>query len=117
MVLGYRKDKTKFSTGKSEIPVFRVKNYNPVTNKDIRKSQEIGYHAGDLGKSEPLSAMDELRHTGHFGTGTYFVGDETRIGSSRANRPIEKVDFSNYNLFIFKCNNSFKVSLSIINEI
>ena len=39
----------------------------------------MAYHAGDLGKSENffLGFMDSNRGTGHFGTGTYFVGDKS----------------------------------------
>lgn len=48
-------------------------------NNHVKNSEKVGYHAGDLGKSEPLSRMDGGRGTGHFGTGTYFVGDPEKI--------------------------------------
>ena len=61
----------------------------------------VGYHAGDLGKSEDFNDMTGTkRATGHFGTGTYFVGDEAQISERfYGNRPHEKVNFDKYNLF------------------
>ena len=61
----------------------------------------LGYHAGDLGKAEGYwNMVSSNRGTGHFGTGTYFVGDEAKISDSHyGNRPHEKVDFSKYHLF------------------
>ena len=64
----------------------------------------VGYHAGDLGKSEKYGQFAYgNRGTGHFGTGTYFVGNPEKIkGYNRRNgidAPVEKVDFSKYNLF------------------
>lgn len=66
---------------------------------DVRYS--LAVHAGDLGKSEGFWQMTSSRRgTGHFGTGTYFVGDEEQINKYvYENRPHEKVDFDNYNLF------------------
>ena len=62
--------------------------------------ENVGYHAGDLGKSEPRSSMSSDRDTGHFGTGTYFVGDEKKIsGDYYGKRPHETVDFDNYNMW------------------
>lgn len=68
---------------------------------DIRYSKKYGYHAGDLGKAEPLGNFrGGLRNSGHFGTGTYFVGDEAQINIGEyKNRPHEKVDFSKYHLW------------------
>lgn len=43
--------------------------------------------------------MSGDRGTGHFGTGTYFVGDKAQLSGSYAQRPMETVDFSKYNLF------------------
>jgi len=64
---------------------------------------DVHYHAGDLGKAEPYSKMGAGRDTGHFGTGTYFVGNEEKINDSYyGKRPHEKVDFSKYNLFKVK---------------
>lgn len=61
----------------------------------------VGYHAGDLGKSEWLHMQGYSRGTGHFGTGTYFVGDEARISGDNTygKRPHHAVDFSDYNLY------------------
>lgn len=61
----------------------------------------VGYHAGDLGKAEGYwNMVSSNRSTGHFGTGTYFVGDEVKINDSTyGNRPHEKVDFSKYHLY------------------
>lgn len=70
-------------------------------NTDIRYS--VGYHAGDLGKSESLWQQGLDRVTGHFGTGTYFVGNKAAIEgyNSRNGKPapVESVDFDKYNLF------------------
>ena len=74
----------------------------PVVNSQ-NSSANIGYHAGDLGKAEALSQQGLGRDTGHFGTGTYFVGDKEAInGYNKRNgkdAPIETVDFEKYNLF------------------
>ena len=66
------------------------------------EAESYGYHAGDLGKAEYARIQSGDRGTGHFGTGTYFVGDQnllTRKGSGYANRPIHKINFSKYKLF------------------
>lgn len=73
-------------------------------NKDlddlITGIERFGFHAGDLGKAEYYSAQVGRRTTGHFGTGTYFVGDLQELSTSNyRNRPKAVVDFSNYNLF------------------
>lgn len=36
-------------------------------------NRDIGYHGGDLGKSESLGMQGGGRNTGHFGTGTYIL--------------------------------------------
>lgn len=61
---------------------------------------DYGYHAGDLGQSEFFTQFaTSNRGTGHFGTGTYFVGNEDEINrGDYADRPHHKVDFSQYNL-------------------
>ena len=61
----------------------------------------LGYHAGDLGKAESYwNIMSGRRSTGHFGTGTYFVGNKEAINlDGYKNRPQHGVDFSNYNLY------------------
>lgn len=62
----------------------------------------LGYHAGDLGKStaDDFAHQGFSRGTGHFGFGTYFVGDQAQIGqgSGYGSRPVETVDFDKYNL-------------------
>ena len=75
--------------------------------KELKSSQEtdldVGYHAGDLGKSESLWQQGLGRDTGHFGTGTYFVGNKAAIDgyNSRGGKPapVESVNFDKYNLF------------------
>lgn len=64
------------------------------------KPENVGYHAGDLGQSEHFAMIaGSNRHTGHFGTGTYFVGDPNKLnGIEYGSRPRHKVDFSPYNL-------------------
>lgn len=64
------------------------------------KPENVGYHGGDLGKSEYFASYATCnRGTGHFGTGTYFVGDEKQLDTgSYKDRPRHKVDFSPYNL-------------------
>lgn len=63
----------------------------------------IGYHAGDLGKSEPYGSQSYGRDTGHFGTGTYFVGNQEKIKNYNKRdgkpAPVESVDFGKYNLY------------------
>src|SRR5574344_861774 len=60
-----------------------------------------GYHAGDLGKSESRwQIMSGNRSTGHFGTGTYFVGNKEEINIEPYNkRPQHEIDFDKYNLY------------------
>ena len=62
---------------------------------------DAGYHAGDLGKAEFLHNQGYGRDTGHFGTGTYFVGSKELIENDRtyASRPHHAVNFGNYNLY------------------
>ena len=64
-------------------------------------SRNLGYHAGDLGKAEFLKQQGRYRGTGHFGTGTYFVGEEEKVtkDSHYGKRPQHAVDFTDYNLF------------------
>ena len=80
----------------------------PSSFYDIRYSSQetdadVGYHAGDLGKAESLRQQGLGRDTGHFGTGTYFVGNKASIEgyNSRNGKPapVETVDFNKYNLF------------------
>lgn len=66
-------------------------------------TNNLGYHAGDLGKAETYYQQSGGRSTGHFGTGTYFVGDPKKIENynSRDGKPAPKhiVDFTPYNLY------------------
>ncbi|MCK9479845.1 MAG: strawberry notch family protein, partial [Firmicutes bacterium] len=62
----------------------------------------LGWHKGDLGKAESFASQyGGTRGTGHFGTGTYFVGENLKgdFGRYQTGRPIHSVDFSKYNLF------------------
>lgn len=63
----------------------------------------IGYHAGDLGKAESMGNQTGGRGTGHFGTGTYFVGNKVKIDGYNARdgkpAPVETVNFGKYNLY------------------
>lgn len=66
------------------------------------KEDNLGYHAGDLGKStgDDYFGQGYRRGTGHFGFGTYFVGDRMQLNdSSYGTRPVETVDFDKYNLY------------------
>ena len=84
---------------------------------------DIGYHAGDLGKSEYYSDQSGDRGTGHFGTGTYFVGNPEKIkGYNRRDgqdAPQHQVDFSSYKLFKpqnFKMADDLHNALKILND-
>ena len=76
----------------------------PVSAKfSVSKADDVGYHAGDLGKAEALSQQGLGRDTGHFGTGTYFVGNRVSLDGYNTRNgkaaPIETVNFAEYNLF------------------
>ena len=62
-----------------------------------------GYHWGDLGKGRDTyhwNMTSSRRSTGHFGTGTYFLGSKDgNVGSIKNGRQLHEVDFSKYNLF------------------
>lgn len=68
---------------------------------DTEAKHSLGYHAGDLGKSTGDDYWGiKGRSTGHFGFGTYFVGDKMQISDDYyGKRPLESVDFDKYNLF------------------
>jgi hypothetical protein len=64
------------------------------------QSEGYGYHAGDgqYARDTVLGRMAG-RGTGHFGTGVYMYSSKQKIkASSRANRPIIKIDLSKYTL-------------------
>lgn len=74
---------------------------NKVPGLQFSTRGNVGYHAGDLGKAEFLKQQGRYRGTGHFGTGTYFVGVEEKVtkDSHYGKRPQHAVDFSDYNLY------------------
>ena len=69
--------------------------------ENVNRQFSLGYHAGDLGKAEFYHQQGGSRGTGHFGTGTYFVGDEQKISGDNTygKRPHHAVEFDNYNLY------------------
>lgn len=71
------------------------------TKTEPERKPDFGYHAGDLGKAESFWRIKSgNRSTGHFGTGTYFVGNENKmVGVGFEDRPKHKIDFSNYKLY------------------
>ena len=75
----------------------------PQTDKKGNEKFSPGYHAGDLGKAESLASQSGGRSTGHFGTGTYFVGNKEALKNynkrDSKEAPMETVDFSNYHLY------------------
>lgn len=58
-----------------------------------------GYHYGDTGTAgdTKLDRMSGGRGTGHFGTGTYFLGTPER-GGARTKRPLREIDLRDLNL-------------------
>ncbi len=62
------------SSHKTKIP----QNGEDVNGKKSDRDN-LGYHAGDLGKAEHLNIQGRSRGTGHFGTGTYFVGVKEKV--------------------------------------
>lgn len=82
----------------------------PITKVEEKVTENIGYHAGDLGKAESyFNIASGNRSTGHFGTGTYFVGDKKAIDLDSYNdRPQHKISFEGYNLFKPKTYNEAK---------
>ena len=81
--------------------MLKSNSYKEENGKFSRKEPNYGYHAGDLGKAEWYgNQAGSARNSGHFGTGTYFVGDEELINSGGfKERPHHKVDFSKYKLY------------------
>jgi hypothetical protein len=79
-------------------------NDNVKSNQKYSLSDNKGYHYGDLGKGNDTyywNMSQTRRSTGHFGTGTYFFGNEaaSKTSMKSENRPLHEVDFSGYNLF------------------
>lgn len=65
----------------------------------IREDLEEAVHYGDLGKADYRRQFGN-RHTGGYGTGTYFLSKELDYYSyNLSDRPIHRVDISKYNLF------------------
>jgi hypothetical protein len=63
------------------------------------ESLDIGYHRGNGGIASDTTQkrMDSGRSTGHFGTGTYFVGNP-ELATGRGDRPLLKFDLSGLTL-------------------
>lgn len=60
----------------------------------------LALHYGDGGIAEPAHRMTQGRGTGHFGTGTYFVGTRPeKLYGSYAGRPEMQLDLADLNLF------------------
>ena len=80
----------------------------PSSNGQVmyQERDNVGYHAGDLGKSEYYFMQGSDRDTGHFGTGTYFVGNNELVKNYNKRNgvpaPQHAVDFSDYNLYKIK---------------
>lgn len=79
------------------------------TNKKSSVSDNQGYHYGDLGKgidTNYFAMTSSRRSTGHFGTGTYFVGDSTKVSDRfKKGKPEHKINFDGYNLYKVRNNN------------
>ena len=98
-----------YATLESPNQIKNVDNTTPTESDDIRYSIEEdttnnkGYHWGDLGKGRDTyhwNMTSSRRSTGHFGTGTYFLGSKDgNVGSIKNGRQLHEVDFSKYNLF------------------
>lgn len=79
-----------------------INDWQDEVNAESDTRHSLGYHAGDLGKStvDDYARQGYGRGTGHFGFGTYFVGDEEKINyGDYGKRKHEAVDFDKYNLF------------------
>ena len=66
--------------------------------KLMEKANRIGYHYGDLGKGRDTyrkNMTKQGRGTGHFGTGTYFIGHRLDNDDIYTNRPLHQIDFNN----------------------
>ena len=65
--------------------------------KLMEKADRIGYHYGDLGKGRDTyrkNITKQGRSTGHFGTGTYFIGHKLDNDDIYTNRPFHQIDFN-----------------------
>jgi hypothetical protein len=73
------------------------------TKYSVSEEGNLGYHAGDLGKAESLGSQGYGRDTGHFGRGTYFVGNKELVKDYNKRdgkqAPQHAVDFTDYNLY------------------
>jgi hypothetical protein len=98
---------TRFATKGTPNSTIKIADLLGLVNGEERKyiplpaGTDAGYHAGDLGKAEFLHQQGYGRDTGHFGTGTYFVGAKELIEDSGtyASRPHHAVNFGDYNLY------------------
>lgn len=76
-------------------------NPNRKTVKNKSKTEDAAFRAGKTEgnhKADTLNSMRD-RDTGHFGTGTYFVGDRKIIKDYNKKDPRYKLDVSGYNLY------------------
>jgi hypothetical protein len=83
----------------NEFAYFSREEQKRIESEGVKYS--IGHHAGDLGKAEYFgNQVGSSRGTGHFGTGTYFVGNKAKIEiGGYKDRPQHEVEFDGYNLF------------------
>ncbi len=68
---------------------------------DVAGPTNVGYHYGDLNaptKAEPMGRATGSRGTGHFGTGTYIVGEGGNVGSL-AEKTKNTIDMEGYTLY------------------
>lgn len=95
---------TAFSSNEQISAQKNAENLESVNSDSQNKEETLfsrGYHAGDLGKADDTFLLRMGgRSTGHFGTGTYFVGDEAKINRfDYAERPHHAVELDEYKLF------------------
>ena len=71
-----------------------------ISNAAESKVDTGAYHYGDTGiaSDTTLQRMTIGRSTGHFGTGTYFLGNKS-VGFAREGRPLKNIDLSGLNLY------------------
>ena len=101
----FKKEGRNTNDFKNQIIKYVDKRKGKLKESKLKESNDYGYHAGDLGKSEGRQQQDGGRGTGHFGTGTYFVGNPDKIKGyndyqyGKGKAPHHIVDFSSYNLY------------------
>lgn len=101
----FKKEGRNTNDFKNQIIKYVDKRKGKLKESKLKENNDYGYHAGDLGKSEGRQQQDGGRGTGHFGTGTYFVGNPDKIKGyndyqyGKGKAPHHIVDFSSYNLY------------------